>query len=227
MYTFTFLFFLVHERFVVHMIQNTEWIGYALAVTVGTIGSYGLISQIALNIKNRFAGALSIYTMLLSNTIGTLKLFYMLLRGLPILLSIMLSIQLCLSYIITYQCYMYTADASIKSLIRFALSMLFTFVTVLFVVTRFIPVIFVGDVIGWITLLFGLFLKVPQIIHNYQRKTLKGYSYRYLISNLTISLVGLSSTLILQLPIQSVLLDLRLVLVYSIEIGQYYWYGTN
>jgi len=200
-------------------------IGIVLSLLAGSISIYGLFTQVFVNEQRKSSYALSLYSLLFFNITVSLMLGYMFLRYFPLPLLGIVIPQVILSYILTYQYYSYTARVHEQTKILIILGSLCCFIMVLlFIGMLFSQLELIGDFFGWIAFLIGTIVKIPQIVHNYLRKSLEGYSYHYLLSNFFLSIVALISSLLLRLPIQSILINLRHIAFYSIELGQYFSY---
>lgn len=106
-------------------------IGIVLSLLAGSISIYGLFTQVFVNEQCKSSYALSLYSLLFFNITVSFMLGYMFLRYFPLPLLGIVIPQVVLSYILTYQYYLYTAQVHEQTKILIILGSLCCFIMVL------------------------------------------------------------------------------------------------
>jgi len=83
-----------------------------------------------------------------------------------------------------------------------------------------------GHVCGWIsTILFGTY-QIPQLIQVYRRKSVHGLSLLFILTLGLGTALELFASLVLHLPLPSLITGFRGVIIYSLFLMFFYWYKT-
>lgn len=94
----------------------------------------------------------------------------------------------------------------------------------LFATTQY-PIL-MGHVGGWVsTLLFGTY-QIPQIIQVYKRKSVHGLSLFFILTLGLGTSLELFASLVLNLPLPSLITGIRGVTIYSLFLLFFYWYKS-
>ena len=86
---------------------------------------------------------------------------------------------------------------------------------------------FVGHASGWLMAFIGTVTQLPQIVRNWRRKSVKGYSRPYVIFSITAYAFDLTLATILGVPIQTHVTYIRAISYRCIELMQFHWYGAK
>ena len=194
----------------------------ALFWLIQIIYAANFIPQIWLNYRLKSLRGLSdLYLMaFLCAYIGELFYFYCL--DFPTAYKAMIFVFLAEILIMTYQRFLYGGSTPKKYLaIAYGIIALIT--------TSIIPLALqqpctIGNAAGWFMVSIWSVYQIPQVIKNYARKSVKGFSFLSATLIACGALLELSLALITHLPIQTVFKTSRSILVYLIFCGQFYWY---
>jgi len=86
---------------------------------------------------------------------------------------------------------------------------------------------FIGHAGGWLMAMIGTVTQLPQIVRNWRRKSVKGYSRPYVIFSICAYTFDLTLATILGVPIQTHITYIRAISYRCIELLQFHWYQKN
>lgn len=81
-----------------------------------------------------------------------------------------------------------------------------------------------GNFLGWLPICTGFFKKVPQIAKIHFQKTIKGFSFGFIILNIVGYLTEMFAAIFLRLPLQIIANDLKNIFLFSVFLGQFFLY---
>ncbi len=204
------------------------------SVTIGSLILYAFLPfylytsfhQVYHNWKTRSADALSAYAMLLHLSLACIGIVYVVLLNQPLVCWIMSFVTTTPFIVLCLQKYYYSHLSQVRQTMKYGMITIILLCLALCTAGAFLP-IFVGHVAGWIKLVINMVRATPQIIHNWQRGSVKGLTGYYIAGKVSRVLVNLTTTLLLLLPLQSILIDVYDLLLVSILLGQYYYYSCS
>lgn len=196
-----------------------EW----LAWIPFTVYYFSGMPQIVLNYQNKSTAGLS-YRMIFFDYTGNLATtIYTFLLLLPLACRVLEPLCLFNIAILVFQCFYYCREAGARFFLAASYVLLHVVAGAMLVTAWWYPRE-IGNAMGWVSVLVQLFTQLPQVIKNYQRKSVRGLSFAY------VSLLGFAGcmemgiSLMLKLPIQNVLNGVRAVVYYLLLCWQFYVY---
>ncbi|MCK4265468.1 PQ-loop repeat-containing protein [Candidatus Babeliales bacterium] len=201
---------------------NSEMIAAGLTWLVYSIYCFGLIPQMFLNYKLRSASGLSDLTLLGYFAGYVTQFYYVFFEDFPLSYKVMIPIGIVMVSILVWQRFHYNPN-TVTSLLRYSYLFIFCFVFI------FTPIFLRGrldvdEIFGWISAFIWFVYALPQVIKIYREKSFHGISFGFLsVMAIGVSL-ELTSALILGLPIQTIISNVRALLIYAIFCVQFFRY---
>ena len=180
--------------------------------------------QIVKNYRSHTATYAVSHRMLFIAVAGTTaKAFYDYFLIHPLAYRVMRPLTVLALLVLVGQAYWYTDDALIRqrTIITYTL---FAVISAAFAVLGFAFPEVVGSVAGWVGMLALAFYQAPQVIKDYARRSVDGLSFSYLSLLCGGAVLEVMMTLILRLPIQSMLDGLRGMAYYGVFCYQFVTY---
>ena len=179
----------------------------------------GLGHQAYTNSQNKSAKAISSYTQLLTQTIIFCYIGYMFLLDQPLICIISGCIKFAPITFITFQKYSYESNPSNKKDMWHMLGIIFLFVLSSAFISYWFPQE-VGHFFGWLMFAINVIRFTPQVIHNWKRKSVKGYSPLYMSAIVFAGFGHMIEAIFFNMPLQSYInaayaISIRLILAYQ------------
>jgi len=194
-----------------------------ITVLYSIIFSAALLPQIIMNYLNKSAKGVSRSMVFLAVASNNLYMIYAFFMGLPLLDKVSLPFRLLMLMIVMLQGFYSETDTDVRNQIMTSYVLWFVFVFSLFGLGHFYPYR-VGNFAGWFCMGIRFVYQIPQVMKNYQRKSVAGLSFAYLSLNGLGSSLELVAAMLLGMPTQSWLGAIRGLVMYGIFCGQFVLY---
>lgn len=151
------------------------------------------------------------------------QIFYVFTMNLPTSCQVMIPLCLWAVVIMVVQRFIYRFGKGYMH--TFVLSYIF-FLTVVIIA---VPIAYhyrhlVGEISGWIAFVLWAVYQIPQMIKIYHEKSTKGFSLSFVVTMTLAGIVELISSLILKLPLASIVTIVRGIIFNGIFLAQFYVY---
>ena len=205
------------------MFFDQEFICNSVIWIIKIIFLFSVFPQIVLNYKLKTARGLSDLFILGSLAGQTSYIGYAFYANLPLVYKIMNPIYSASLLFLAIQRLYYTNVVDRKKILFFYIS--------IFSVMSFLMVLafngnsFAGSFLGWFPMGTGFFKKLPQIFKIYLQKTIKGFSFGFILLNITAYIFEMFAAIFLNLPLQVIANDLKNIFLFSIFLFQFFLYS--
>ena len=206
------------------MILTPNIIAHATIWLVRIVATAGILPQIFLNYKVKSTNDLSNTYILIYLFGNIVQLVYIFCLDLPIAYKIMNPISFLLVIVLAFQAIFYNKNKSknIHRLITLLCVSLFIIFLLIIVAINF-PTS-TGHLAGWISVVIWTIYQLPQVFKIYSRKSVAGFSFATISFAGFQNIIGLTATLALGVPLQSVLVALRGIIFFAIFCLQFWIY---
>lgn len=200
--------------------MNLEFLASNIIWLVYGIYCFGLLPQIFLNYKLKNATGMA-DGMLFGYFAGyTTQLFYVFALNLPLAYKVMVPMSCMVVIIMMIQRFYYNRT-SFTQILSFGMIMVFLITYTPYFLMSDMPG---GAAFGWASALIWGVYQIPQILKLYRQKSFKGFSFVF-ISLMAVALsLEFTSALILDLPLQTVISNIRGLVIYCIFFIQFLRY---
>ncbi|MBU4269425.1 PQ-loop repeat-containing protein [Candidatus Dependentiae bacterium] len=178
----------------------------------------GLLPQIRLNLNRKSTKGLSDFLFIGYFYGYSFYMFYVFCLNLPLAHKIMVPLAFFAVLTLVFQRFYYSESKDLGLKIFFIFSILF-FIFLLFLSIK--NSLFLGHASGWVMMLIWAIYQIPQLLKNYQNRSIKGLSFGL------VSMIGFGNfvefivALFLGLPPQTYLNNLNGIFVYLIYLVQF------
>jgi len=202
--------------------QLGDWITYVLI----TLTKPGTLYQMYLNWKNKSAKMMSAYDTLFYLFQICMRTLYVFLLWMPFSQRFAILIGLSSPMVFAYQKYWYSDNDEDTAIMFYGMVFIYVFSAFLYFLGQWYPSI-IGHTLGWLGFAFALAKGGPQIMHNYQRKSVKGFTIFYLANGVIVYSANILVAFLLKLPIQTTIRNIYQTTVNTILLGQFLYYSEK
>jgi len=183
------------------------------------------LPQIVLNRRLKTTRGLSDYFILGSLNRRVASMFYTFCLGLPFIYKTMSPLFVLLAVWVVFQRFYYDGFENNQ---RFFKVYYINILCILAVIPLacYSPM-FIGRLLGWTALITSMWQKFPQVIKAYKEKSVEGFSLFFVLINIGGCLFEGIAGIVLGLPIEMLLYDLKGVLFYSLSSMQFFLYKKS
>ena len=199
-------------------------IAYTLIWFPPLINIVGMWFQVQTNIRLHSAHGISGIMLMLRYLTACAQVLYLYFLDLPFPYRVMILPQWVLLTVLVMQQIWYAKYRKDRVYLSFVTGLILT-VWVLSIFTGLLVPTTVGNWAGWIMVLLGAIVQLPQMFKNFQRKSVHGYSLGYVCFSLVAYFFDLSLAYILGVPKQTYVAYGRAIAYRLIELGQFYIYA--
>ncbi len=207
------------------MILTQDMIANMAIWIVYIISSVGFVSQIMLNYKVKS-------TIGLSNTYITIyffgyavQLLYVFCLNLPIAYRVMVPVSFLFVIILVFQCFFYNKHKIVSRQIRlYCVNFGVLFILFVLIVLAIDFPNQIGHLAGWISVVIWTVYQLPQIFKIYSKKSVIGFSFAFVLCGGFQNLLEIMAVLVLEVPLQSIIIALRGLIFFAIFCFQFWIY---
>lgn len=203
----------------VTLVQIAESIWWLLS----SINITGMLFQIHKNNGLRSTKGLSFWMLVTYHSAGIYLGIYTHLLGLPYALRVMIPVEVCVISFMVAQEFYFADNWALRSRVLRWHGTIVVSAILAWVVGQQYPW-FIGNAAGWVAVSLLAVYQLPQIYHNWQRKSVKGVSLPFIFCSMTASIVGMWSMYILAMPIQSWVSSIRALAKRIVLLVQFWLY---
>ena len=201
-------------------------LGYLMSPMLVIPATWGIFEQAYVNYKNQSAEALSVHSVMYKFVIYIVATYYATALSFPAVRIVIDYLFIVEFGVLAFQKYYYTKKSEVRRYIE-ALMVLTAIGSVVVAYYTRDHYLFIGHTFGWFILVANIFGKLPQLIHNWQRNSVKGYSWRYLMLGHISTWLNLFCTFALDLALQTKLLMVYGLFANLVLVLQYVYYDSK
>ena len=193
-----------------------------MLIATRALSLFGIIPQIILNYKSKSIDGLSKIFLFIYLIGYSISLLYVYGLNLPIIYKIATPVSFLLVLILVFQRFLYSKN-KIRLHSVFAYSAFFLLFFLLIILTVYFPKK-IGNLAGWVSFIIWFVYLLPQMFRIYLKKSVEGFSFLFVFSGVIASSLELIVVLVLGLPIQSIFINVRGIVFFSIFCLQFWMY---
>jgi uncharacterized protein with PQ loop repeat len=187
------------------------------------INIFAISCQIALSARLRSVEGVSTYMLTLRYIAASSQVLYLNFLNMAFGYRVMIMPQWLLLCVMLYQQIRFAETKDNARFVSIAwVSILTAWITAIGV--GFKHPALIGHAGGWLMVMLGTVTQLPQIIRNWRRKSVKGYSKKYVIFSVFAYVFDLTLAAIIGVPIQTYITYGRAISYRAIELLQFSWY---
>ncbi len=181
----------------------------------------GMIPQVVLNYRLKSVSGLSDFLLWCYVNGYVAFLFYAFCLQLPLAYRVIVPCGFCVAMTLLFQRFYYANPFPAKLLALFSVNTLAVLWVCIY--ARQQPQL-VGEVAGWVNVVAWSIYQLPQAVKVWSRRSVRGFSFLYLSMVALGNVLELSIAVMLGLPRQTVLTDLRSIFFYAVFCCQFWVY---
>lgn len=188
-----------------------------------TLYALAALPQIITNYRLRSAAGVSTGMLFIRLTSIALYLIYIFACWLTPPYRFMMPLYFFMLSVVALQAYIYSTSEQVRSYMCWGFGGVFSFVLILSLLAWRHPQI-VGLYCGWLSAQIALFSELPQVYHNWQRKSVAGFNFLFISCIGIGAAIELTTAVILRLPWPTIFTTSRAVTFYIIYCIQFMLY---
>lgn len=190
------------------------------------INIFAISCQVGLSARLRSVQGVSTYMLVLRFIAASSQVLYLNFLNMAFGYRVMIMPQWFLLCVMLYQQIRFAETRRSAQLV--VISSVSIFVTwIIAIMVGFSYPDLIGHAGGWLMVMLGTITQLPQIFRNWRRKSVKGYSKKYVIFSVSAYAFDLTLAAIIGVPIQTYITYGRAISYRMIELLQFSWYDKK